>query len=37
MIDKRYQRKGYGRKAMQLALDYIHTFPCGKVKKYLPY
>lgn len=30
MIDKRYQRKGYGRKAMQLALDYIKTFPCGK-------
>ena len=30
MIDKRYQRKGYGRKAMQLALDYIRTFPCGK-------
>ena len=29
MIDKRYQRKGYGRKAMQLALDYIRTFPCG--------
>ena len=32
MIDKRYQRKGYGRKAMQLALDYIHTFPCGKAE-----
>ena len=30
MIDKRYQGKGYGRKAMQLALDYIRTFPCGK-------
>ena len=30
MIDKRYQRKGYGRKAMQLALDYIRTFPCGE-------
>ena len=30
MIDKRYQGKGYGNKAMQLALDYIHTFPCGK-------
>lgn len=29
MIDKRYQGKGYGKKAMQLALDYIHTFPCG--------
>ena len=30
MIDKRYQRKGYGKKAMKLALDYIKTFPCGK-------
>lgn len=30
MIDKRYQGKGYGRKAMELALDYIRTFPCGK-------
>ena len=29
MIDKRYQRKGYGRKAMQLALNYIRTLPCG--------
>ena len=26
---KRYQGKGYGRKAMELALDYIRTFPCG--------
>ena len=32
MIDKRYQNRGYGRKAMQLALDYIHTFPCGKAE-----
>lgn len=32
MIDKRYQRKGYGRKAMQLALDYIRTFPKGKAE-----
>ena len=30
MIDKRYQGKGYGKKAMSLALDYIRTFPCGK-------
>lgn len=29
MIDKRYQGKGYGRKAMQLALDYVRTLPCG--------
>ncbi len=32
MIDKRYQRRGYGRIAMQLALDYIRTFPCGKAE-----
>jgi diamine N-acetyltransferase len=30
MIDKKYQGKGYGRKALELALDYIRTFPCGK-------
>ena len=32
MIDKRYQHRGYGRKAMQLALDYIRTLPCGDAK-----
>ena len=32
MIDKRYQGKGYGRKAMQLVLDYIRSFPCGEAK-----
>lgn len=32
MIDKRYQGKGYGRKAMELALAYIRTFPCGKTE-----
>ncbi len=30
MIDKRYQHRGYGRKALQLALDFIRTEPCGK-------
>ena len=30
MIDKRYQRRGYGRQAMKLALDFIRTWPCGK-------
>ena len=30
MIDKRYQGRGYGKEAMQLALDYVRTFPCGK-------
>ena len=32
MIDKRYQGKGYGRIAMELALDYVRTFPCGKAE-----
>jgi len=32
MIDKRYQKRGYGREAMKLALDFIKTFPCGKAK-----
>ena len=32
MIDKRYQGRGYGKQAMQLALDYIRTFPCGDAK-----
>ncbi len=30
MIDEKYQNMGYGRKAAQLALEFIHTFPCGK-------
>ena len=29
MIDQSHQGKGYGRQAMQLALDYIRTYPCG--------
>ena len=33
MIDKRYQGRGYGRKAMELALEFIRTWPSGK-KKY---
>lgn len=32
MIDKRYQGKGYGRKAMELALGFIQTKPCGDAK-----
>lgn len=32
MIDKRYQNRGYGREAIQLALDFIRTFPCGKAE-----
>lgn len=29
MIDRNYQGKGVGRKAIQLALNFIKTFPCG--------
>lgn len=38
MIDEKYQNKGYGRKAINLALDFIRTFPCGKAEYcYLSY
>lgn len=29
MIDKKYQNKGYGKKALEVVLDYIKTYPCG--------
>lgn len=29
MIDGRYQGQGYGRRAVELALDYIRALPCG--------
>ena len=29
MIDKKFQGKGYGKEAMQAALDYLRTFPAG--------
>lgn len=32
MIDKDYQNRGFGRKAVQLALDFIKTFPCGEAE-----
>ena len=32
MVDEKYQNKGYGRQAMQLALDFIRTFPSGPAK-----
>ena len=32
MIDKKFQRKGFGKKAMNLALEVISTFPCGTAK-----
>ena len=32
MIDKKYQGKGFGKKAMNLALEFVNTFPCGTAK-----
>ena len=32
MIDKKYQKRGHGREAIKLALDFIKTWPCGKAK-----
>ena len=32
MIDKKFQGKGFGKKAMELALEFINTFPCGTAK-----
>ena len=32
MIDKRYQRKGFGREAVRLALEFIRTWPHGKAE-----
>lgn len=29
MIDGRYQQRGYGRRAVKCALEYIRSFPCG--------
>ena len=29
-LDKSYQNRGYGKKAVELALRFIRTFPCGK-------
>lgn len=30
MIDERYQKKGYGKEAVRLALEFVRTWPCGK-------
>ena len=29
MVDKKYQKRGYGREAVKLALEFVHTMPCG--------
>ena len=32
MIDKKFQGQGFGKEAMDLALEFINTFPCGTAK-----
>lgn len=32
MIDRRYQKRGYGREALRQALAFIRTFPCGEAE-----
>ena len=32
MIDENFQNKGFGKEAVQLALDFIKTFPCGEAE-----
>ena len=32
MIDKNFQGKGFGKKAIDLALEFVNTFPCGTAK-----
>lgn len=32
MIDQAWQNRGYGKQAVQLALDFIRSMPCGKAE-----
>ena len=32
MIGKNFQGKGFGKKAMNLAIEFVNTFPCGTAK-----
>lgn len=32
MIDEAYQKRGFGREAVGLALEFIKTFPCGEAR-----
>ena len=32
MVDKKYQKRGYGREAFRQTLDFIKTFPAGKAE-----
>ena len=32
MIDQKYQKKGFGREAVALGLNFIKSFPCGRAE-----
>ena len=32
MIGKKYQKRGYGREAIRLALDFVRSWPCGEAE-----
>ena len=32
MIDKKFQGKGFGKKSIDLAIEFVNTFPCGTAK-----
>ena len=32
MIDETHQKKGFGKEAVRLALEFIESFPCGKAE-----
>lgn len=32
MIDRKHQSKGYGKQALDLALEFIRAFPCGEAE-----
>lgn len=32
MIDRRYQKQGFGKEALRLAIKFVKTFPCGESK-----
>ena len=32
MIDQKYQKKGFGREAIALGLNFVKSFPCGKAE-----
>ena len=32
MIDRAYQNRGFGKEAVQLALQFIRSFPCGRAE-----